>query len=468
VIDDYAFNDFKVVGFYPAGTPTVPGQYATVLHGIPLRIEDAGANDKKMWDFVEAHTNDIIAGSVYGVVAQDLITAGLPKIQSLVHTVPSWVFRHTTGHCAVRARYSTVADGMVPQVFSETPIDKDHDSLIGSVPGIDNSYASLDMTGNQGRGWVTSRGFTSIDMGSCGRSRETLEMDIALSGSEFNTASKSNENYVYVDGSGTPEPTGQAPWGDPRTTEYMDGFAKWRRTSQYNGFGACDLWLRGWIMPTYEEAWIGAMWVELRLQTDEKGFGFPTTRIYGDLEDPMLVPQPSDGKTAVIGSGMIQTWKGMDGKTRVHMQWPFGIPCLVAVVGNERIAAGVDAWKYKVVPVGRNGDYNTVRTITDPDPSVFNGGIKNLNIGLGSFDPDLVAFNLAEIGNTAGFSAPGYKKPLAQAGFSVLPIGQNRDGDLQAVVVQGMIYRGHSDPAAGEGRACVYFCMPNAIDGECA
>jgi hypothetical protein len=54
---------------------------------------------------------------------------------------------------------------------------------------------------------------------------------------------------------------------------------------------------------------------------------------------------------------------------------------------------------------------------------------------------------------------------LAQPGFSVLPIGEDRDGNTKHVIVQGMLYWDDVGGASEPPR--VYFCLANAIDGDC-
>lgn len=236
-----------------------------------------------------------------------------------------------------------------------------------------------------------------------------------------------------------------------------------------------DIWLRGFHFP--EAPWTGGTTLELRLQTDGKGFGFPVTRIHGSLEDPIVSPQESDGSEIVEGSGMVRTYRGEDGRTRVHVEWPFGIPCLIRIVNATRIEAGVDAWRYeaRLIMKAFTGNENV-----NGFAGYYGGVGQPMISGSDVYDtdePTFYAYNLPELANKAAFSAPGYKKPLTTPGFSVLPIGQDRDGGLHTVVVQGMIYNqsGRTQRLPGfeedlfndRNFPIIYFCMTNAIDGTC-
>lgn len=220
--------------------------------------------------------------------------------------------------------------------------------------------------------------------------------------------------------------------------------------------GICDLWLRSWIVP--QTPWPGANWIELRLQLDGKGFPFPVTHLYGDINDPLLGPVLDEGQHEIEPSGMVQTWRGEDGRLRVHVGMPFGIPCLIRIVGNESI--GDNAWKYTAKIVFRSPEFVEyygglrkfeIQPSEDPDPDP---------------EPEIIAYNLCEASNTASFAGPGYKLPLVQDGFNVLPIGEDRDGVLHDVVVQAMLYMDCSGYSLDE-KIQAYFCMHNAIDGEC-
>ena len=217
--------------------------------------------------------------------------------------------------------------------------------------------------------------------------------------------------------------------------------------------GVCDLWLRSWIVP--ENPWPGANWVELRLQLDGKGFPFPVTHLYGDIDDPLLGPVPDDGPLDIEPSGMVQTWRGEDGRQRIHVGMPFGIPCLIRIVGNESI--GDNAWKYTAKIVFRHDA---------PAFAEYHGGLRGFDVQPPNPEPEIIAYNLCEATNSSSFAGPGYKIPLVQDGFNVLPIGEDRDGVLHDVIVQAMLYMDHSGQNYGS-KIQAYFCLHNAIDGEC-
>jgi hypothetical protein len=243
-----------------------------------------------------------------------------------------------------------------------------------------------------------------------------------------------------------------------------------------------ELWFSGWFLPDYGIMTSGTFaWVELRLQTDGKGFPHPVTKLWGKKLDPIMRPVPDDGQREITCSGLAKTWKTMDGKTRIHVEYPFGIPMLLKVIDSELIAP--NQWKYTCEHALKS---NISTQITGGQATfginTFSPDIEDFSAtwGAGNGYPPLeaqkyYAYNLAERGNGAGFAGPGYKLPLSQTGFNVLPIGKDRDGVQHEVYVQAMVY------LAGAGRqatdrepqeefaseAMAYFCMPNAIDGEC-
>ena len=260
------------------------------------------------------------------------------------------------------------------------------------------------------------------------------------------------------------------------------------------GHHACDIWLNKWWMPADDEIWQGAAWIELRIQTDKDGFGFPTTRIWSDWNDPMFVSVPDDKPLDIRATGLAKTWRDTDGKTRVHVPWPFGIPCLIKIIGLDTdIGSGgqfnnnIKAWAYKAKLVikgqGGNDESWPKRFPPIPDSNEFFGQLVDWedDVDGGSNDPEryITAYNLAELANTTTFSSPGYKMPLAQAGFDVLPIGKDRDGAFHEVIVQAMVYWSDEryDPVIDEvsglspaqrGQApMAYFCLSNAVDGDC-
>lgn len=279
--------------------------------------------------------------------------------------------------------------------------------------------------------------------------------------------------------------------GKPKPLDPVDSAQKFDdETDLYNSrriSNTCDIWLNKWWMPASDEIWLGAAWIELRLQTDEDGFGFPTTRIWSDYEDPLFCSVADDKPLDIRATGLAKAWRDSDGKTRVHVAWPFGIPCLIKIIGlytdtgtGGQLNSGVKAWAYKakVVMKGQGGSGSSFPKRYPSHPSTgleYTGQLVDF-FGSGSSTEDyLVAYNLAELANTTSFSAPGYKMPIAQQGFDVLPIGKDRDGNYHEVIVQAMVYwsdeRDPADPLVSPAQKSrlpvAYFCLTNAIDGEC-
>lgn len=214
----------------------------------------------------------------------------------------------------------------------------------------------------------------------------------------------------------------------------------------------CDIWLRGWTLPLGRASWAGGSWVELRLQTDGEGFGFPTTRIHGSLEDPLLAPMEDTGCDIEV-SGLAQAWRGQDGRTHVHVPQPFVIPCMISIYAHEQIATNV--WRYSARPAHRLGsDAASLGAGQD-----YYGGITKWA------SLEIIAYNTVELNNTSTFAGPGYKLPLVETGFDVLPIGKDRDGTIREVVVMAFLAMSFQ---GGPNRVVAYFTMHNPIDGECS
>jgi hypothetical protein len=231
----------------------------------------------------------------------------------------------------------------------------------------------------------------------------------------------------------------------------------------------CDIWLRGWAKPPGFDAWFGASWIEYRLQTDQDGFGYPTTRIWGDYDDPLFIPIADRGPLEISTSGLAKSWRDCRGKNHIHVDWPFGIPCLIKITGVVGpFNAGIKAWQYKAQIVLRDATNSLY-----PPNGPFLGQLVNFSLIDASWaEKELVAYNLAELANKTNFAAPGYRLPLAQSGFDILPIGQDRLGNTNEVIVQGMLYLdakvGNADDTANpDSTAVVYFCLSNAVDGDC-
>ena len=213
------------------------------------------------------------------------------------------------------------------------------------------------------------------------------------------------------------------------------------------------------------------MFLELRLQTDEKGFGFPTTRIYSDIDDPLLGPVVDEGYRDIETTGLVSSWKTPTGRTRIHAEWPFGIPCMLRIYDHEEVAPNV--WRYKCDTIQLADKDDTAPSGDNP---TYHGGLRRGGYG-GAMSPtyqlypgeEIIAYNLTELANTSTFAGPGYKTPLTQAGFSVLPIGMDRDGNKSPVIVLAHLYQApvpnFEDP--DYFLTVAYFSLTNAVDGEC-
>lgn len=257
-------------------------------------------------------------------------------------------------------------------------------------------------------------------------------------------------------------------FGNPKEqkdiTEWYKDLVERRRDAE-----VCDIWLRGWAKPPGFDAWFGASWIEYRLQTDQDGFGYPTTRIWGDYDDPLFIPIADRGPLEISTSGLAKSWRDCRGKNHIHVDWPFGIPCLIKITGVVGpFNAGIKAWQYKAKIVLRDATNSLY-----PPNGPFLGQLVNFSLIDASWaEKELVAYNLAELANKTNFAAPGYRLPLAQSGFDILPIGQDRLGNTNEVIVQGMLYLdakvGNADDTANpDSTAVVYFCLSNAVDGDC-
>jgi hypothetical protein len=266
---------------------------------------------------------------------------------------------------------------------------------------------------------------------------------------------------------------------------YWNGLSYTGASSFVRRVADTELWFSGWVFPNFYQfnALGGSVsWIELRLQTDGKGFPYPVTKLWGKRRDPIMRPVPDDGEREITCSGLAKTWKTMDGKTRIHVEYPFGIPMLLKIIDSELIAP--NQWKYTCEHAlksaiasqitGGQATFGINTYSTDIEQFATDWG---LPYGYNALEPQIYyAYNLAERGNGSGFASPGYKLPLSQSGFSVLPIGKDRDGVQHDVYVQAMVYlAGAGNPKSATNKpgdetpkeAMAYFCMPNAIDGEC-
>lgn len=288
--------------------------------------------------------------------------------------------------------------------------------------------------------------------------RKTLRTRIIRPNTAPQFSGESGERFYRVDDvdASTIGATGND-WGIANSGDEV-AFVERRHLDDEYSF---DLWLRGWLMPSAlgpnREGCVA--WAELRLQTDSKGFGFPTTRFYSDRDDWLVCWQEDTGQTSVESMGMVQTYVGIDGRTRVCVNPSLPIPCILEIIDNEQI--GDNCWKYRA---------KIVRKDKDIDGKVTAGGFYSGIEVTSGFDEDevVICYNLNEVGNGSAFAGPGYKLPLSQAGFSVLPIGQDRDGTKSPVIVLAHLMRSF-DPvdANAVNRTVGYFSMHNAIDGAC-
>ena len=437
IMDEVAFNCGAALACVPSSDVVLPGQYTWVAKDI------RGNNMARALGFLQTHQHDVIAGAIHGTPT----IADLSSYGDLVRKflIPNEATRMIGGAGArVMRRFNPEPNGTPPAVFAATANTNSIAAPSGTgrfdTPHLCPVNRMADMwdwfnTGTppnandpqHNRGFGTS--WIDCDEGGFRRADPSLstnqrECAVDASSTATDLHGRINERYQYA-----------------------------------TGLGVCDIWFRGWIMPGYEDCWIGGNWIELRLQTDGKGFGFPTTRIYGSFDDPMILPKLSE-ESPIKGLGLAQSWMGADGRPRVNVEWSFGIPCLIRITGNTRITAGVDAWRYTARIAHKFRDDASA-------PAAAKEHFGGIDSWVGANEQDaageIIAYNLAEVANTSTFSS-GYKKPLPQTGFSVLPIGQDRDNTLRPVVVQAMLYRG----GPNNPRTCAYFCLSNAVDGDCA
>jgi hypothetical protein len=391
-------------------------------------IDIAKGNDR-MVSFLNEYKNDIIAGSVYDIVSGSDDPEGNPTSLALegiasIARIPNLISQQVRpDRLVVDYRRTDLADGSPPNVFADSKFETDF-PLRQYHKYLSNPF---DRT-------VPSRkyqGFINYSGQSCGA---------YISADNWQGATRTEKQF-FKDVINSNLPSHVRDVNDRYNEKYQSG--------------ACDIWFRSWIMPNNDQIWAGGSWIELRLQMDGKGFAFPTTRIYGSFDDPILGPVTDDSQHEIESSGLVKTWRGEDGRLRVHVGQPFGIPCLLRIVSNE--PEGDNVWRYTAKIALKSNQLQ--------NPHTFKGLIAKFeevqNTTLDG-EPEITAFNLCEVNNSAGFAGPGYKLPLVQDGFRVLPIGEDRDGVLHEVVVQAMLYKDTSD-----NEQYAYFCLHNAIDGEC-
>jgi hypothetical protein len=438
----------------PFGLPTGRGQFG---HGLMNLGRASGT-------FLESNRDRIVAGSINGNLVERMnLSAETRKF-----VVPSQLAAQAAPPVMVGGYRRPKPNGYPPAVFGEregfdheyiTQSMKDGTGLIHGGP-IDMQRPSIGLIDWEDYIRIQDRstGTAGIDYRVASTLKNSMNnapgmayvmSDLDSLGGDFRDWARADQNLI----SGNPD--------------FKNLGIRYQLAKQNHA----DIWFTGWLMPTRDdlEGWM--QWIELRLQTDDKGFGFPTTRIWFDPDDPLVCPQPSDEDASVETLGLLRSWKGHDGRTRVALDWPFGIPCIAVIHANERITAGVDAWVYDCVFIAKKGYEDRWDHLTKGDKAEeYFGGLEdeNVEVDLGGdriYKYRAKAYNLAECANTGTFAAPGFKLPLAQPGFSVLPIGEDRDGNTKHVIVQGMLYWDDVGGASEPPR--VYFCLANAIDGDC-
>jgi hypothetical protein len=428
VADDVAVKAGVALAYKPNyATAQEVGSYLTGK--FVWSVIDINKGNERMVSFLNEYKNDIIAGSVYDIVDGTEDPNGFPTSPALegiasIARIPNLISQQVRpDRIVVDMRRTELADGSPPNVFADSqfksdfPLRQYHKYL--SNP-FDRTVPSRKYEGFIVRVGESCGAYISADSWQgATRGEKQFYKDVIYSNMP-NDVYRVNERY-----------------GE----KYLSG--------------ACDIWFRSWIMPNNDQIWAGGSWIELRLQMDGKGFAFPTTRIYGSLDDPLLGPVTDDSQHEIESSGLVKTWRGEDGRLRVHVGQSFGIPCLLRIVSNE--PEGDNVWRYTAKIALKSTEL--------PNPHTFKGLIAKFeevpNTTLDG-EPEITAFNLCEVNNSAGFAGPGYKLPLVQDGFRVLPIGEDRDGVLHEVVVQAMLYKDTSD-----NEQYAYFCLHNAIDGEC-
>ena len=423
---------------------SIPGKFSFVLRGVNSGVLPVGI-------FLSKYGKDIIAGCIKhdgnlpnpdnSSEYDDRPTAAeFPNVIRL-STKPKDII--------VATRWEQKADGRPPDVFRVTVSNADVDTP-DEASWFQNGYLNNPFS-NAPNFEFYNVGNSEVITNYPSSSGDKVEHGDAYVGVYHADTWTSSPPFYYVDRKYVKKPSElDAPFSGPQSDIY------WSMANRINAkykSGVCDLWLRSWIMP--EIPWPGANWIELRLQLDGKGFPFPVTHLYGDIDDPLLGPVPDDGTLDIEPSGMVQTWRGEDGRQRIHVGMPFGIPCLIRIVGNESI--GDNAWKYTAKIVFRNEVL---------EPAGYHGGLREFNVTSPQPELEIIAYNLCEAANSSSFAGPGYKIPLVQDGFNVLPIGEDRDGVLHDVIVQAMLYMDHSGLGL-DNKIQAYFSMHNAIDGEC-
>lgn len=444
----------------PIGGISPPGQYEFNVLGYSrgnLFLEE-------FQDYMSKYGDDLISGSVFGNRG-DFSDPDIKWAGRIISYFPFNSFAEESVNVAVRK--SNIPDGRAPSVFKVDHFGRlvlnEQDSLY-----LPNPFSQS----------IPLRIYDASIYTAHNRTWSTIFADEPLSKKQLTIADE-RENRDKTTREESPPGTPQAVQGlsSRNVVDLAEHYSEHlidRRRHQ-----VCDLWFRGWIeIPPPNETWLGASWIEYRLQTDSNGFGFPTTRIYGDYYDPMFVPQADDRPLEVSTSGLAKSWRDARGKNHISVNWPFGIPCLIKITGNTgQFNAGVKAWSYQAKLIYKGVAFDNSSGQYPPPPSdplsSWPGQLKDFSkLDPTWADQTIVAYNLAELANTSTFAGPGYKLPLAQNGFDILPIGLDRLGEQHEVIVQATLYMsvGYEDtdnvnlPA---DRPVAYFCLTNAIDGDC-
>jgi hypothetical protein len=455
----------------PRGLEEPLGQYEFTPLGYSRSIQ--GNSDYTIYPFreyMERYGDDLIAGSVFGEMSS-FVTGGNPSqgqnfkwVNRIISYAP---FVETSKeNVDVVVRHANIPDGRPPDVFKVDHYNRTASALTSNylpepvsqnIPGIYNGYFSGD-AGNRSNSAIFADEPLAVAQTSAIKEKVNRSKDLfydLTTPSLITTPKLTSRDFEEIS------------W------YYMNAVNLRRR------HGVCDLWFRGWIeVPPPEETWMGAAWIEYRLQTDSSGFGFPTTRIYSDYYDPLFVPQADDRPLEVSTSGLAKSWRDARGKNHISVEWPFGIPCLIKITGNDGpFNAGVKAWSYRAKLIYKGMVFDNSSGHYPPPPNnplaSWPGQLKDFSkLDTTWADQTILAYNLAELANTSTFAGPGYKLPLAQSGFDILPIGLDRLGEQHEVIVQATLYmsvrfENTEDVDRAADTPVAYFCLTNAIDGDC-
>jgi hypothetical protein len=415
IIDEICAEAGVAVSYLPIqGTlqAVIPGDYAFSVVGVA-----AGLTRCNTW--LSERVSDIVAGTITRPTAALEMTTvyALPNIVYLA-TQPKRVFQGIQSEIPI--------DGSVPSgVFNAEAL------AAGTPTANTGQFYRDDLLNPWSRSLLSKYEFddaTMLPVGDAGTAwLSTLRTSSIV------------DQRVNADAGGTPDLNFR--WSDADVS------------------GLCDVTLRSWALPVVSSltsatgaSWVGGTTAELRLQTDGNGFGYPTTRIYGTTDDWLVRAQEDNRQHEVEGSGLAKVWRGVDGRLVVHVTTPSPVTALIKIVSNtqEPALVGQPVWKYAA---------KIVRRDSAGGASLLKGEIDDV-----AGSESIIAYNLMETTNDLGF-AGGYKLPLTQNGFSVLPIGEDRDGVLHDVVVPAILLMDRSNLALP---AQAYFSAANAIDGSCS